>query len=213
MGKTTPLNRTNTVRTSTPAKAGRSRRRTSQFLDLEPGVDGSEHEESDSDNQFELEEPSSKSPRKMNVKQLKAALQNRGLSTTGLKAQLLARFLQADQPAEPPVAAEAGGLAAATGKPQSDAAADANGFDINAFLAATSAAAKPPAADGAAAATPSRYDATNLTMVGFSIDTSGVVKLLDAAFPTEFKNRSGKEFPSTRKVAGLHFVAAALPPT
>ena len=209
MGKTTPSNRTSTARNSTPAKAARSRRRTSQFLDLEPEVDGSE----DSDNQFELEEPSSKRPRKINVKQLKAALQNRGLSTTGLKAQLLARFLQADQPAEPPVAAEAAGLAAATGKPQSDAAADANGFDINAFLAATSAAAKPPAADGAAAATPSRYDATNLTMVGFSIDTSGVVKLLDAAFPTEFKNRSGKEFPSTRKAAGLHFVAGALPPT
>ena len=209
MGKTTPSNRTSTARTSTPAKAARSRRRTSQFLDLEPEVDGSE----DSDNQFELKEPSSKRPRKMNVKQLKAALQNRGLSTTGLKAQLLARFLQADQPAEPPVVASAGGLAAAIGKPQSDAAADANGFDINAFLAATSAAAKPPAADGAAAATPSRYDASNLTMVGFSIDKSGVVKLLDAAFPTEFKNRSGKEFPSTRKAGGLHFVDAALPPT
>ena len=58
-----------------------------------------------------------------------------------------------------------------------------------------------PAADDAAAATPSRYDAINLTVVGFSIDTSGVVKLLDAAFPTEFKQQ------------GLHCVAAPLAPT
>jgi len=135
----------------------------------------------------------------MTVRELKVELASPTLITDGRKSDLLARLLEPNpEPnTEEPKAQEP--------KAQSTV----GGFDISAFLAAT-----PSSAGAPAKPTVTPWDKSNKTIVGFTIDqSSGAIKLSDAAFPSEFKNRSTKEFATTRKEQGDNpMVMPLLPP-
>jgi hypothetical protein len=71
-------------------------------------------------------------------------------------------------------------------------------FNLDQFMAEGAAQVQHRAAE----AQPT-WDDQNLTMVGFAINQqTGAIKLLDAAFPSEFKQRSQQDFASSKKQQG-----------
>merc|ERR1712164_57921 len=130
-----------------PHRANMSRttkRKQSTFLDLEAGQDDTDYRHTP--------------PKQMKVRQLRSALQDRGLSTSGTKQVLLGRLLDADAADQLP--SNTAPAPTSPGTADALAATEAsmpNGFDIDAFLSTPVA----PNASAPAAAQPGSWDASH----------------------------------------------------